>query len=86
MTVHDLIRRLRQARVPDWLYVTDGGLGTGECYGIEPAATGWSLYYSERGRKAPIETHPDEDAACRSLLRHLDAAMRSRGQGGIPGA
>jgi hypothetical protein len=65
--------------------VVDGGLGSGECVGIEPATGGWSVYYSERGRKTPLETCPDEDAACRALLRHMDRMMRASGQGGVAG-
>jgi hypothetical protein len=84
MRLAEAVDRLRSAGVPDWFYVTDGGLGTGECVGVEPAAGGWSVYYSERGRKTPLETCPDEDAACRALLRHMDRIMRQSGRGGVP--
>jgi len=66
--------------------VTDGGLGGGECVGIEPVAAGWSVYYSERGRKSPLETYRDEDSACREMLRQVDRMMRQAGLGGVPGA
>ena len=85
MMLTEATNRLRAAGVPDWLYVTDGGLGTGECLGIEPVPGGWSIYYSERGRKSPVETHPNEDAACRAFLRHMDRMMRESGRNGIPG-
>lgn len=84
MTLAEAVVRIRNAGVPDWFYVTDGGLGTGECVGIEPAAGGWSVYYSERGRKSPLEQCADEDAACRALLGHLDRMMRESGRGGVP--
>jgi hypothetical protein len=84
MRLAEAVNRLRNAGVPDWFYVTDGGLGTGECVGIEPTANGWSIYYSERGRKTPLETCPDEDAACRVLLRHVDQMMRDSGRGSVP--
>jgi hypothetical protein len=84
MRLAEAVNRLRNAGVPDWFYVTDGGLGTGECLGIEPAANGWSIYYSERGRKTPLETCADEDAACRALLRHVDQMMRDSGRGSVP--
>jgi hypothetical protein len=75
MTLADLIDLLRSAGIADYLYVTDGGLGGGECYGIEPVSGGgWSIYYSERGRKSPLESHASEDAACRAFLRHLGQA------------
>ncbi len=83
MRLAEAVAQLRSAGVPDGFYVTDGGLGAGECVGIEPAPNGWSIYYSERGRKTPLETCPDEDAACQALLRHMDRMMRESGRGGI---
>jgi hypothetical protein len=85
MLLAEAVARLRSAGVPDWFYVTDGGLGAGECVGIEPVAGGWSIYYSERGRKSPLEMHRDEDSACRALLRQVDRMMRESGRGGVPG-
>jgi hypothetical protein len=85
MQLAEAVAQLRNAGVPDWFYVTDGGLGTGECVGIEPGAGGWSVYYSERGRKSPLESYPDEDSACRALLRHVDRMMRDSGRGGVTG-
>ncbi len=86
MLLAEAVARLRSAGVPDWFYVTDGGLGTGECVGIEPSGSGWSVYYSERGRKSPLEQMANEDAACRALLRHMDRMMRESGRGGVPGS
>ena len=63
MSLAEVVARFRNAGVPDWFYVIDGGLGTGECVGIEPVPGGWSVYYSERGGKSPLETCADEDAA-----------------------
>jgi hypothetical protein len=85
MKLAEAVNQLRNAGVPDWFYVTDGSLGTGECVGIEPAENGWSIYYSERGQKSPLESCPDEDAACRALLRHVDEMMRQSGRGSLPG-
>jgi hypothetical protein len=81
MRLSEAVAQLRNAGVPDWFYVTDGSLGAGECVGIEPTGNGWSIYYSERGRKSPLESCPDEDAACRALLRHVDQMMRQSGRG-----
>jgi hypothetical protein len=83
MRLAELTNRLRGAGVPDTFYVTDAGLGTGECVGIEPVPGGWSVYYSERGRKSLLEGCADEDAACRALLRHMDRIMRESGRGGV---
>jgi hypothetical protein len=85
MLLAEVLARFRNAKVPDWFYVTDGGLGTGECVGIEPVPGGWSVYYSERGRKSPLEHCADEDAACRALLRYIDKMMRDSGRGAVLG-
>jgi hypothetical protein len=85
MLLAEAVARLRSAGVPNWFYVTDGGLGTGECVGIEPVAGGWSIYYSERGRKSPLEMHRDEDGACWALLRQVNRMMRESGRDGVPG-
>ena len=77
MSLADLITTLRNAGIPDVLYVTDGGLGGGECYGIEHANQGWMIYYSERGRKTPLSLHPDETAACQAMLALV---MRAAGK------
>jgi hypothetical protein len=84
MRLAEAVDRLRSAGVPDWFYVTDGGLGAGECVGIEPVAGGWWVYYSERGRKSPLESCKDEDSACRALLRQMDRMMRESGRSGVP--
>jgi hypothetical protein len=84
MRLADMAALLRNANVPDWFYVLDGGLGTGECVGIEPTGADWSVYYSERGRKTPLERCADEDAACRAMLRHIDRMMRDSGRGALP--
>jgi hypothetical protein len=83
MKLAEAVARIRSAGVPDWFYVTDGGLGTGECAGIEPAADGWSVHYTERRRKSPLGRVANGDAARRALLRHMDRMMRESGRGGL---
>jgi len=83
VTVQEMASLLRRAGVPDWYYVTDGGLGAGECVGIEATSSGWLVYYSERGSKSPLNTFADEDAACRALIGHVDRMMRQAGLGGV---
>lgn len=85
MTLPQIINRLRSAGVPDRFYVADGGLGAGECVGIEPVGDRWSIYYSERGRKSPLESHPTESAACEAFVRHVDRMMHEAGRGGLLG-
>ena len=81
MTVADMLALLRGHAVPAAFYVTDGGLGDGECVGIEQAADGWRLYYSERGAKSPLGTFASEDAACRAMMVRIDGMLR---QSGLP--
>ncbi len=83
MRLAEALDRLRNAGVPDGFVVADGGLGAGECLGVEPVPGGWSIYYSERGGKSPLETHATEGAACRALLRHADRMMRANGKPGV---
>ena len=85
MLLAEVVARFRNAGVPDWFYVTDGGLGTGECVGIELDQGGWLVYYSERGGKSPLERCADEDSACRALLRRVDRMMRESGRGAVLG-
>jgi hypothetical protein len=84
MTLPEALALLRNAGVPDWFYVADGGLGTGECIGIARDGSGWLIYYSERGRKSPLQHCADEDSACRAFLRDIDEMMRKSGRGGLP--
>jgi hypothetical protein len=83
VTVAEMQAQLRRAKVPDWFYVTDGGLGAGECVGIEHAADGWHVYYSERGRKSSLDRCADEHSACRAMIRHVDRMMRQEGLGRV---
>jgi hypothetical protein len=85
MRLAEAVVRLRNAGVPDWFYVTDGGLGTGECVGVEQVPGGGqsttaSAAGSRRWRAASMK-----DAACRALLRHVDQMMRQSGRSGLAG-
>ncbi len=83
MTLGEMASRFRRAKVPDHFYVLDGGLGGGECVGIERSGSGWSVYYSERGRKSPLATAADEDAACRAMIDAIRRMMQQAGLGDI---
>lgn len=48
--------------------VSFDGPGIGECYAIEHRATGFAVYYSERGEKRDERTFESESAALRYLL------------------
>lgn len=75
MTVNNLIRIFQANKVPEHFY-TIGGLGGGECYGIEFAGGEWRVYYSERGRKTVLQTSNTEEAACLELIRYIDEMMQ----------
>ena len=72
MTLSELRVLLERANVPANYYTLGGlGEGEGECYGLERTATGWQLYYSERGNKSPLMLVQSEDAACRQMLQYM---------------
>lgn len=73
MRLADLPALLRNAAIPDSAYVLDGGLGAGECWGLERRDGIWLLYYSQRGRKSLRERLPTEALACQALI---DALIR----------
>lgn len=84
MKLSEALARLRSAGVPDWFYATNGELGTGDCVGIEHIGGRWSVYYSERGSKSPLESFADEDSAARAFLRRVADAYRYSGRGTVP--
>ena len=83
MTVDDLGALFRSNGVPDDAYVLDGGLGAGECYGIENAGGEWIVYYSERGSKNELKRTGSEDAACRLMIGYINTTMQHRRGGPI---
>ena len=48
MRLGEAVAQLRNAGVPETLYVTDGGLGAGECVGLEPFAGRWRVFAGAR--------------------------------------
>lgn len=78
MTVKELSALFRRNGVPDYYYVLDGGLGPGECYGIEKANGDWTVYYSERGAKNVLNHAANEDAACRLMIGYINRSMQHR--------
>ncbi len=71
MNLAETLVLIRNAGIPEYKYVTDGGLGSGECYGIERSSLGWIVYYSERGGKTVLERHTTEDEAAAAFLRFV---------------
>ena len=70
MNIAELQDILVRHTVPPHYYVF-GGLGQGECYGIEHTSGGWLIYYSERGQKTPLDSFSNEDQACRKFLTYV---------------
>ena len=80
MTRGDMVALFRKNGVPDSYYVTDGGLGGGECVGIERVGEGWFVYYSERGRKSPLSSFGTEDEACSFMVGAIDRILQQNGR------
>jgi hypothetical protein len=85
MTVAEMTEFFRKHGVPDWYYVTNGGLGAGECVGIEKTGGGWHVYYSEHGRKSPLATCATEDEACRFMTGAVGRMLVQNGLPPLPG-
>jgi hypothetical protein len=75
MTCHDLRLFLVRNAVPPHYY-RFGGLGSGDCFGIEETIVGWELYYSERGKRYVLGRFETEDEACHALLAEVERRMR----------
>jgi len=75
VTISDLVQIFQANNVPEHYY-TIGGLGGGECYGIEFINGKWTVYYSERGRKTVLEIADSEEVACRQLLSYVNDMMK----------
>jgi hypothetical protein len=58
-------------------YRLDGGMPD-ECYVLGVAEGGWTVYYSERGRRIDETLYDTEDEACSSLLLRLVADPTTR--------
>jgi hypothetical protein len=75
MNVGEMITIFKNNSVPDYYYVV-GGLGGGECYGIQYESGVWSIYYSERGKKTILSEYDNEDAACSGLVAKINKMMK----------
>ena len=65
---------LKEENVPEWLYCF-GGLGGGECYGIEPSLIGWHVYFSERGSRRSVKEYESEEDAVKDFLTRIDRGL-----------
>ena len=63
----ELVKQLNELRVNRAAYCLDGGLPN-ECYTLEQRATGWAVYYSERGRRSMEQVFSTEAQACQFLF------------------
>lgn len=75
MTVKELEAFLIENNIPTDIYSLDGGVPN-ETYCIEKIASGWHVYYSERGKKNIIGKFDNEDAAVRCFLGAIPKAYR----------
>ncbi|MCF3947607.1 hypothetical protein AiwAL_11730 [Acidiphilium sp. AL] len=53
--------------------ITDTNIG--DLFGVEETIQGWSVYYSERGKKQILATFDNEDSACRAMLQKVSQRM-----------
>jgi hypothetical protein len=47
----------------------------GDLLGVEETIQGWTVYYSERGKKDILEIFDNEDSACRAMLQKVSQRM-----------
>lgn len=76
MNIGEMVCVFQANNVPEHYY-TIGGLGGGECYGIEFINREWIVYYSERGRKSILHRSGAEATACLELIRYIDEMMQA---------
>jgi hypothetical protein len=80
MTLDHVKAILVEEKVPQWAY-SIGGLGSGECVGINHDGSGWwEVYFSERGEKRNIRSFADEDEACALFLSELESLLAEYGK------
>lgn len=74
MTFNEAIIMLKQNKIVEFLYCDElGGLGGGECYGVEVVNQNWHVYYSERGAKSLICKFPSESEAIDFFVAKVQA-------------
>jgi hypothetical protein len=78
MNRSDLDQLLAQYNVSPLAYCLGGGLPD-EQYVLDQSPRGWSVYYSERGKRTRERFFANEDEACRYLLDVLIRDTSTRG-------
>jgi hypothetical protein len=73
----ELVMQLDELGVNRDAYCLDGGLPN-ECYTLEPRATEWAVYYSERGRRSMEQVFSTEAQACQFLFNWIAQSPASR--------
>jgi hypothetical protein len=82
MKLDEAVRLIEANKVPTYIY-TIGGLGSGECIGIEFENGRWNVYYSERGSKNNTHSFVSEDEAVEYFLKEINDALRYLGRPAI---
>ena len=70
MNINNAKKILIKNDVPHNWYVF-GGLGAGDCVGIEKNQEDWEVYYSERGKKRGVKVFLSENEACLFFLKEI---------------
>lgn len=77
MTRDDLKKTLKDMNVRADAYSLDGGHPS-EAYVLAAVATGWRVYYSERGQETSAAAFDSESAACQHLLSLVERDPTTR--------
>ncbi|WP_159731286.1 hypothetical protein [Methylosinus sp. Ce-a6] len=76
MTLDEALMLFKSKKAPVYLY-TIGGLGDGDCWGIEHGEDGsWTVYFSERGARRNPRLFATEADAVAYFVSKVDGLMR----------
>jgi hypothetical protein len=76
MTLNEALVLFKSKKVPEYLYVI-GGLGDGECWGIDhDDHSSWTVYFSERGSRRNPRVFVSESEAVAYFVSKVDGLLR----------
>ena len=75
MKLTEMLSLFENNGIPKSYYVV-GGLGLGECLGIERIDQKWHVYYSERGQKTTQAIFDSEDEACHFMIDAINERLK----------
>ena len=66
-----LEEKLKEAKIPEYMYNLTGEGRTDERFCLEKKKTKWSVYYAERGIKTTNLSFDSEEEACQYIYNQL---------------